>query len=133
VKTIEEKLALLSDLIVIAKSDNHISEEEYELVFLLAKRMHVEKELVRDLFDNPVASKPIATEIGRLTHFHSLVVMMNVDLKTKPVEVVALRNFGLKMGIRPGVIDQVMIRMNDYENKIIPSEELIKIFQTYYN
>ena len=59
--------------------------------------------------------------------------MMNIDLKTKDAEVAALRNFGLKMGIRMEIIDQVILRMDKYENKLIPTEELVRIFQTYYN
>ncbi len=58
---------------------------------------------------------------------------MNVDKVTHEAEVVALRNFGLKMGIRPGAIDTILMRMNEYEDKIIPSQELIAIFQSYYN
>jgi len=58
---------------------------------------------------------------------------MNVDRETHEKEVVVLRNFGLKMGIRPGVINQILIRMNQFEDKVIPAQELIKIFQAYYN
>ena len=48
-------------------------------------------------------------------------------------EVIALRNFGLKLGIRPGAVDTLLIRINEYEDKIISSQELIAIFQSYYN
>ena len=44
-----------------------------------------------------------------------------------------MRKFGLKMGIRMEIIDQVMLRMDKYENKLIPTEELVRIFQAYYN
>lgn len=129
----EEKLGLLSDLIALAQADHHISEEEYQFIITLAKRFEIDKETVHDLFHNPVESKPIVTELGRITHFHKLVLMMNIDLKTKDAEVAALRNFGLKMGIRMEIIDQVMLRMDKYKNKLIPTEELVRIFQTYYN
>ena len=129
----EEKLGLLSDLIASAQADHHISEEEYQFIMTLARRFEIDKETVHDLFHNPVDSKPIVTELGRITHFHKLVLMMNIDLKTKDAEVAALRNFGLKMGIRMEIIDQVMLRMDKYENKLIPTEELVRIFQAYYN
>lgn len=129
----EEKLGLLSDLIALAQADHHISEEEYQFIMTLARRFEIDKETVHDLFHNPVDSKPIVTELGRITHFHKLVLMMNIDLKTKDAEVAALRNFGLKMGIRMEIIDQVMLRMDKYENKLIPTEELVRIFQAYYN
>lgn len=129
----EEKLGLLSDLIALAQADHHISEEEYQFIMTLARRFEVDKETVHDLFHNPVESKPIVSELGRITHFHKLVLMMNIDLKTKDAEVAALRNFGLKMGIRMEIIDQVMLRMDKYENKLIPADELVRIFQAYYN
>lgn len=131
--THEEKLGLLSDLIAIAQADHHISDEEYNFIMALAKRFEIDKETVHNLFHNPIASKPITTEIGRITHFHKLILMMNVDMKTKDSEVIALRNFGLRLGIRMEIIDQVIQRMDKYENKLIPTEELVKIFQAYYN
>ena len=58
---------------------------------------------------------------------------MNVDWEAHHKEVEVLRNFGLKLGIRPAAIDRTMARTQEYENRVIPSEELIQIFQTYYN
>ena len=58
---------------------------------------------------------------------------MNVDRETHEKEIIALRNFGLKMGIRQGAIDQILQRWMILRTKIIPSNELISYFQTYYN
>ena len=58
---------------------------------------------------------------------------MNVDRETHEKEIVAIKNSGLRMGIREGVISQVLLQMEKYEDKVIPSEELIKIFKTFYN
>ena len=58
---------------------------------------------------------------------------MNVDKETHEKELTALKNFGLKMGIRPIVADQILKKMNNYEDKLIPAEELLKIFKIYYN
>lgn len=129
----EEKYALLSDLITLAKADNKVTSEEYDFICRLADRMHVLKEEVDQLFHNPRPSKPIFSEMERITHFHKLLLLMNVDREAHPQEVVALKNFGLRMGIRPGVIDQILLKQESYPHKIIPPEELLKIFQTYYN
>jgi uncharacterized tellurite resistance protein B-like protein len=125
--------AMLSDLIVLAYADEKLTKTEYDFILRLAKRMDIDKQEVDLLFKNPLPSKPLFTELERITHFYKLVLLMNVDLETHEKEVHAVRNFGLKMGIRPGVVDQILIRMNEFENKIIPSKELVKIFQTYYN
>lgn len=129
----QSKRAMISDLIVLALADDKVTETESELIYQLAQRMDVSKQEVNDLFVNPMPSAALYTELERISHFYKLVLLMNVDMETHEKEVITVRKFGLKMGIRPGVIDQILIRMDDYENKIIPSDELIKIFQTYYN
>lgn len=129
----DDKYALISDLIVLAKADEKITSREYDLIFRLAKRMGVTKGKVEVLLHNPMVSKPIFSELERITHFHKLLSMMNVDGEVHKKEVIVLRNFGLKMGIRPGAIDQILIKMNDYEDKIVPTKELLNIFQAHYN
>ena len=129
----EKNRAMISDLIVMALADDKVTETEYDLICQLAERMQLAKKDVDELFADPVPSKSLFTELERISHFYKLVLIMNVDLETHEKEVILVRNFGLKMGIRPGVIDQILSRMNEYDNKIIPSDELIKIFQTYYN
>ena len=129
----DDKYALISDLIVLAKADEKITSREYDLIFRLAKRMGVTKGKVEVLLQNPMVSKPIFSEFERITHFHKLLSMMNVDGEVHKKEVIVLRNFGLKMGIRPGAIDQILIKMNDYEDKIVPTKELLNIFQAHYN
>ena len=129
----DHKKALISDFIVLAKADDKITEAEYDFILRLAERMDVSKETVDLLFVQPRPSKPIFSEMERIIHFHKLVLLMNVDRETHEKEVVVLRNFGLKMGIRTGAINQILIQMDLYKDKIIPSAELLKIFQTYYN
>ena len=125
--------ALLSDLIFIANADGKLDASEYDFIHRIGNRMGLQQDEIDELFTTPEPSSPLFSEMERITHFHKLLLVMNVDKVTHEAEVVALRNFGLKMGIRPGVIDTILIRMNDYEDKIIPSEELISIFQSYYN
>jgi hypothetical protein len=129
----ENNRSMVSDLIILAHADEKVTAGEYDFILRIAERLNIDKDEVDALFINPTPSKPLFSELERITHFYKLVLLMNVDLETHPKEVVAIRQFGLKMGIRPGVIDQILLRMDDFENKIIPSDELIRIFQTYYN
>ena len=129
----ETNRSLLSDLIILAQADNKVTDVEYDFIMRLAEQMELRETDVAELFKNPMPSVPITTELQRLTHFYKLVLVMNVDRESHESEITAIRNFGLKMGIRPGVIDQILVRMDDFEDKIIPSNELLKIFQTYYN
>jgi len=129
----DDKNALISDLIILAKADEKITPQEYDLILRLAKRMGVTKRKVKVLLQNPVVSKPIFSELKRITHFHKLLSLMNVDGEVHEKEIIVLRNFGLKMGIRPGAINQILIKMNEYEDKIIPTQELLNILRAHYN
>jgi uncharacterized tellurite resistance protein B-like protein len=125
--------ALISDLIVLAKADDKIMASEYDFILRIAARMEVSQSEVDKLIENPLPSLPLISEIERITHFHKLVLLMNVDWEAHTKEVEVVRNFGLKLGIRPGAIDRILTRTQEYENRVIPAEELIQIFQTYYN
>ncbi|MBT8263120.1 MAG: TerB family tellurite resistance protein [Bacteroidia bacterium] len=125
--------ALISDLVILAKADDKIVASEYDFILRIADRMKVSKEEVDQLIENPLPSLPLVSEIERITHFHKLILLMNVDWEAHDKEVEVLRNFGLKLGIRPAAIDRILVRTQQYENRVIPSEELIQIFQTYYN
>lgn len=129
----ENKKALISDLIVMAQADEKVTSVEYDFIMRLALRMDLEQEEVEVLFKRPLPSKKFYTELDRITHFYKLVLVMNIDEEAHEKEITAIRNFGLKLGIRPGVLNQILIRMNSFDNKIIPVEELMKIFKTYYN
>ena len=125
--------SLLSDLIFLAKADGVVDPAEYDFIHRIGQRMGLDFDSIESLFEKPEPSVPLFTELERITHFHKLLLVMNVDRETHEKEVIALKNFGLKMGIRPGAIDQILERMNKHEDKLIPSDELIRIFQTYYN
>ncbi|MFT5079174.1 MAG: putative tellurite resistance protein B-like protein [Planctomycetota bacterium] len=125
--------ALLSDLIVLAKADDKVTTSEYDFILTLAETMEIGKKAVDVLFKNPLPSVVQKTELDRITHFYKLILLMNVDHETHEKEITMIRDFGIKMGIRPGVMDQMLIKMEQYENKIIPSDEIMKIFKTYYN
>ena len=125
--------AIISDLIVLAFADGKLTDPEYDFILQIALRLDLTEEEVHDLFDKPTPSRPIFNELERISHLYKLVLLMNVDLETHEKEVIAIRNFGLKMGIRPGVFDQILLQMGQYNDKIIPSDNLIKIFQTNYN
>lgn len=129
----ENDKAIISDLIFLAYADGKLTDTEYDFILQIALRLDMTEVEVQDLFANPSSSRPIFTELERISHFYKLVLLMNVDMETHEKEVTVIRNFGLKMGIRAGVFDQILLQMGQYKNKIIPSDDLVKIFRTYYN
>lgn len=116
-----------------ANADDKVTDSEYEFILRLADRMGFSKNQLDALFENPQPSSTLFSELERITHFYKLVLLMHVDGEVHEKESVAIRNFGLKMGIRQGVIDQIIKIMEAQNNKVIPTEMLIKIFKTYYN
>ncbi len=114
-------------------ADGKINVSEVKFIKKIARRMDISNQEVMDLFENPQPSKALFSEVERITHFYKLMLVMNVDNETHEKEVIALKNFGLKMGIRPVVADQILKKMEQYENKLVPPEELLKIFKIYYN
>lgn len=125
--------SLLSDLINMVMADGKINNFEIEFIQRLAKRMGISDREIIDLFESPEPSQKMFSEVERISHFYKLILMMNIDNETHESEIVALKNFGLKMGIRPGVADQILYKMDDYEDKLLPANELLKIFKIYYN
>ncbi len=128
-----ENLQIISDMIAMAKADNHLHEREYKFILAVAKRLEVSKQEVDELIKNPLQKMVFSTELQRITQFHRLLLVMNIDEQTQFVEVDALRNYGLRLGIRPEAVEQILSEMGDYDNKLIPSERLAEIFKRFYN
>lgn len=129
----KEKHQILSDMIRLAMVDEKLDQSEYDFISAVASRLEVTQEEVEALIKNPIPGGVFKTELERITQFHRLVLLMNVDKETHYAEVDALRNYGLKIGIRPEAIEQVFNEMGDYEDKMIPSERLVEIFSRFYN
>jgi uncharacterized tellurite resistance protein B-like protein len=120
-------------MIRLAMVDNKLDEREYDFISSVAQRLAVSEEELAALIVNPLSTGVFKTELERITQFHRLILLMNVDQETHIAEVDALRNYGLKIGIRPEAIEQVFNEMGDYEDKMIPSERLVEIFSRFYN
>lgn len=125
--------SLLSDLINMVMADGKIKPPEIEFIRKIAKQMNIAEMALANLFENPLPQRPVYNEVTRITHFYKLILMMNIDNETHEYEIEALKNFGLKMGIRPIVADQILKKMEQSEDNIIPADELLKIFKIYYN
>ncbi|AEE20176.1 hypothetical protein JM84_2505 [Dokdonia sp. Hel_I_63] len=128
-----ENLQIISDMLLMAKADNHLHEREYDFILMVARRMGISKDEVDELVKSPQDKMVYKTEMQRLTQFHRLLLVMNVDEETQFVEIDTLRNYGLKLGIRAEAVQQILSEMGDYEHKIIPSHRLVEIFKRFYN
>lgn len=129
----EEKRSLLSDLITLAQTDNFLGKGELQFIKAIAATIHISDTEVDQLVKNPAENKVLQPESERILQFHRLVLVMNMDQKTSVDEIVALKNFGLKMGLPAQAIDAVLQQMGAYVNKVIPPNILLDIFKKHYN
>ncbi|SNR71496.1 hypothetical protein SAMN04488009_3365 [Maribacter sedimenticola] len=131
--TEKEKLSILSEMIEFAKVDNEIRRMEYDFLFMVAQRLNITKETFDRLFKERVEHILPKSQAERIIQFHRLVLLMNVDHQQDITEVKKLHDIGLKMGLPPGAIQQVLTIMHQYPNKIVPPDVLITIFKSHYN
>ena len=129
----KEKLSLLSDMIELAKSDNNLKDREFNFILAVANTLQISENEVSELIEKPAEKVVFQSDTQRILHFHRLVLVMNIDERTSLVEITALKNFGLHLGLPAEAIDEVFIRMNNYSNKVIPPNDFIEIFKRFYN
>lgn len=131
--TEKEKLSILSEMIGFAKVSNEIKETEYDFLFSVAQQLEVSKKTFDSLFQNDVEHVIPKSQSERIVQFHRLVLLMNIDNQQELIEIKRLHDIGLKMGLPPGAIQQVLSIMHNYPNKIVPPDVLLNIFKAYYN
>lgn len=131
--TDKEKLSILSEMIAFAKTDQVMQDAEYNFLIGVASHLGIGKEEFDSLFEKNIEKIVLKSQADRILQFHRLVLLMNVDRMQSMAETNTLHNIGLKMGLPPSAIDQVLIVMHKYPDKIVPPRVLIDIFNAYNN
>lgn len=129
----QEKLSLLQDLIALSKADNNVSFMETQFINSVAMTMGVSPNELQNLKDNPIAYNPQNKEIDRITQFYRLLLLMGVDSDHHEKEIDFCKNTGLKMGLNPIAINEVVKRLLASEKGMLPPNDVIEIFQTFHN
>ncbi len=131
--TYEEKLSILSEMIAFARVDHSMKRSEYEFLLKVASNLGVDKETFDGLLKHRSPKINLKTQAERIVQFHRLLLLMNVDREQHKSEVNTLYNIGLKMGLPPVAIGQVLEVMHRYPDNVIPPNVLIDIFKAHYN
>ncbi|MCR9225851.1 MAG: TerB family tellurite resistance protein [Flavobacteriaceae bacterium] len=129
----EEKLSILSEMIVFARVDHSLKQSEYDFLLKVADSLGVSKAIFDGLLKQKSPKVRLKTQAERIVQFHRLMLLMNVDQEQHKKEIDTLYNIGLKMGLPPSAISQVLEVMHRYPNNIVPPDVLINIFKAYYN
>ncbi len=129
----QEKLSLLSELVKLARVDGEVKESEFIFLYSIAKQLGVSSKEVKGIFDKYIDFEPPAFEFDRIVQLQRLVLLMNVDLEIDEKELYNIKNLGMKLGLHPLAVAEVLEVMHEYPNKMLPPERLISIFQTFHN
>lgn len=131
--TYEEKLSILSEMIAFARVDHSLKQSELDFLIQVASSLGIDQATFEELLREKPPEVKLKTQAERIVQFHRLLMLMNIDQEQHKKEVNTLYNIGLKMGLPPVAISQVLEVMHKYPDKIIPSKVLIDIFRAHYN
>ena len=131
--TYQEKLSILSEMIAFARVDKAMEKSEYNFLISVSENLGVTKSKLDELLLQKADKKVLKSQVDRIVQFHRLLLLMNIDKKQTMAEIKQLYNIGLKMGLPPSGIEQVLEIMHQYPNKLIPTEIFINIFKAHYN
>jgi hypothetical protein len=129
----KEKLSILSEMISFARAEREIKDSEFSFLQGVAELLGVYQEDFEKLFNSKVKKIIPKSQPERILQFHRLVLLMNVDRKQEMNEIRKIHDIGLKMGLPPSAIDQVLVLMHRYPDKIVPPDVLFNIFKAHYN
>ncbi|MCB9223504.1 MAG: hypothetical protein R2780_04945 [Crocinitomicaceae bacterium] len=129
----QEKRSIISELIELSKVDGEVSEVEIQLIKTMGNMIGLSDAEILDCFKNPAPFDPETSPFDRIVQFHRLVLLMNIDGVVSASELNHLRLVGVKMGLNSNAIDEVLTRMYDFPNNLIPPDVLIAIYQKYMN
>lgn len=128
-----DKLSILTQLIKMARTDEKVREIEYNFILAVAEMFDIEKDHVDVLFEEYIEFDPPKGIYERIEQFHALVLLANVDRHIDEREIEFLHQCGLRLGLRPEAVDNVLNEMEKHENGMIPADTMMRIFQVYQN
>ncbi|WP_375325031.1 TerB family tellurite resistance protein [Flagellimonas sp. GZD32] len=131
--THKEKLSILSEMIAFARVDHSLKQSEYEFLLKVAHNLGIDRPTFDSLLKEKSPKVRLKTQAERIVQFHRLLLLMNIDREQHRKEINTLYNIGLKMGLPPVAIGQVLEVMHNYPDNIIPPDVLINIFKAHYN
>jgi hypothetical protein len=132
-QTLDEKLGLLKQLILVANADGKIKEAEYQLLLGLAANLDVSQEEFQKVFDLGIEVEMPKSDADRILQFHRMILMLNVDADPAPAEIDMVRKMGIMLGLNHQAIEIVLEEMKTHPNNLIPPDRMVQIFTKYMN
>lgn len=124
---------MISELIELSKVDGKVTEMETGFIHQIGKQMGLEEADMLHLFELPFPFTPPPEHFERIVQFQRMVLLMNVDLEVNEKELAHLRFMGMRLGLNPNAVNEVLEKMHDYPNNMIPPNDLIAIYAKHMN
>ena len=131
--TREKKINLLIEMISFSIVDGRLHEREYELLWIIAQQLKIDKADFNELFHQELPNEVIKSEFERIQQFYRLALLMHSDGVLHEKEEVALRQIAINMGLNPDATKRVLLLMKKSPNTIISAQVLLKTFQEQLN
>ena len=133
--TYNEKLSHLSTLVNLAKADKDEKGIENKFIRVFGEKMGVVEDDIEKILSGElkVGFDAPANEVERLAMFHRLVLLMGVDFQVDEREVQFCRDMGIKLGLHPSAIEEILEKMKKEPDKILPPDEIASAFRKQKN
>jgi len=127
--TKQEKISILSELILMAHADKHIKKEELAFINTIGKRLELDESELAYMIEHPEELEIAVPKqfVKRVVHFHRLMLMMHIDGHVDKTELQLLHETALRYGIRKSTVDTLLTTMEKYPHGEIPPTELLAI------
>jgi len=96
----------ISTLALLAKVDDDVAKEEYDLILFIAEQLGLTKEKAEELFKspNPIPDFKSVPKDEKFMYLFNVIKVMKVDGRVHPKEVRFCEKLAIKLGYKPGVI-----------------------------
>lgn len=133
--TKEEKIAIISELIIMAHADHKLKKEEISFLTAISSRLEIDAIIMKHMIEHPEELEIIVPKqfTKRILHFHRLMLMMHIDGHVDQEELQLLYHTALRYGIRKNTVDRLLLTMEKYPHGEIPPSELMEIHQSNSN
>ncbi len=128
-----EKISLIQSLIALSKSDNKYDEIERKFISKIAEMVGISLDQLRKIETSENIFAPPKSEFARILQFQRLILIMCIDGEMSNSEKHYIRDVGIRMGLNPQAIEEVLLEVKNYPERAIPSNVIINIFTKFHN
>lgn len=128
-----EKLSLITELIKLARVDQNVRESEFQFLSAISHQLGISQAEFNSLFEKYIEFQPPVFEFERIVQLQRLVLLMNVDQVIEEKQLHLIKDLGIRMGLNPLAVAEVLDTMSNFPNNMIPPDKLIAIFRTFHN